>query len=482
MIRALRPGRDGPGGALPRHWPLLQLLALSTIVLTAGAAGRELHGTPTFYASLIRELVDSGDLLHVFRGAEAYLLKPPLALWTGALASEVLGLGNLGVTLFPRLAAVACVGFTYLIVRQVAGARAAWIAGLALLTNSTFVQFSTTLRMDSLLLLGMLSIVAGWVCPRARWSSPAIFAGLCIGLLAKGPLVLLAVPLCALWSANDEATGRRWPDWRWSPLLLPALCWYGFVFAEHGMQQVSDLGTDLVRPNPDGASSAWSTYYLEYLARPALRYWPWVPFFVAGFVMALRPPAALPAPARRALRWFTAWVALVLLLCAFKPDRDIRYLYVALPAIAGLAAVPLSRWLGDRWFNPAVLAASVLTLATLVAALLGIGTRDTRPEIAEMRAGLAAASPALAGRPPVVIGDYPLRPGLPRRQLSQRDWIHFYLGVVPRIVPWSGVKSGALAGEPVVFTIRAGDYAGALAAAGFTPRVVSKEMVMAVPK
>jgi hypothetical protein len=49
-------------------------------------------------------------------------------------------------------------------------------------------------------------------------------------------------------------------------------------------------------------------------------------------------------------------------------------------------------------------------------------------------------------------------------------------------VPWSRVESGALDGEPLVFTIRAGDYAGQLAAAGFEPRQVSKEMVMGVPK
>ena len=76
------------------HLPFILLLALTSLVLLAGAAGRELHGTPTFYASLIRELVDHDDWLHIFRGPEAYLLKPPLALWAGALGSAVFGLGN----------------------------------------------------------------------------------------------------------------------------------------------------------------------------------------------------------------------------------------------------------------------------------------------------------------------------------------------------------------------------------------------------
>jgi hypothetical protein len=254
------------------------------------------------------------------------------------------------------------------------------------------------------------------------------------------------------------------------------------VFAEHGLQQVRDLSADLYRPDPDSSLSFWAGYYAEYIRRPAIRFWPWLPFMLLGLALACRG-GRHTAPARRtALRWFACWALIVFAMCALKPDRDIRYLYVALPALAGLAAVPVAGWLSERGFRRAVMATVALTVAAGIAALLGVGTRDTRPEVDAMRAALAAAGPSLAGRAPVVIGDYPLRPGLPRRQLSQRDWIHFYLGVVPRIVPWSRVKSGALAGEPLVFTIRAGDYTGELAAAGFVPRQVSKEMVMAVPK
>jgi 4-amino-4-deoxy-L-arabinose transferase-like glycosyltransferase len=471
-----------PLAGVRRHAPVLLLMTLAAIVLLAGSAGRELHGTPTFYASLIRELADSGDILHIFRGPDAYLLKPPLMLWGGAIASWVFGLGNFSVTLLPRLAAIACVGLTWLVVRQVAGPRAGWIAGFMLLTNGTFIQFSTTLRMDSALLCGLLMVLAGWLSRPAAWSSPLFFGGITIGLLAKGPLVLFALPLCALWSMLAGQPHRLVLDWRWSILLMPALAWLGFVFAEHGMQQVSDLSADLYRPDPNSGQSAWASYYAEYIRRPALRFWPWLPFMLAGLVLAGLASGRVDPARRAALRWFACWVVIVFAMCALKPDRDIRYLYIALPALAGLGAVPLAGWLTERGFDRCVLAAGLLTIAVGIAAVLGIGTRDTRAQVDAMRAALVAAGPALDGRAPVVIGDYPLRPGLPRRQLTQRDWIHFYLGVVPRIVPWSRVKSGGLAGEPIVFTVRTGDFTGALAAAGFVPRQLSKEMVMAVPK
>lgn len=468
------------------RWPFLALLLLAAGLLFAGAAGRELHGTPTFYASLIRELVDAGDPFVIFRGDEAYLLKPPLVLWLGMLGAEILGLGNLAVTFFPRLAAVACVALTAALIARLADARAGLLAGLVLLTNSTFVQFSTTLRMDSTLLCGLLLIVWGWFALPSARASAALFAGLTIGLLSKGALVLMALPLCALGSRlmreRAPAGGLGAVDWRWAALLLPALAWYAWVFMAHGTQQLSDLGQDLYRPDPNTTATAWQTYVQEYVRRPFLRYWPWLPFMLAGFALAWLRGGGIPAAQRPALRWFALWTLAVFAMCALKPDRDIRYLYLALPALAGLAAIPLAAWLGEcggRWLRRALMALAVLVPA---AAALGVGTRDTRDTVQAMADGLAAAGPALAGRPPVVIGDYPLQPGKPRRQLNQRDWMHFYLGVVPRIVPWSAVESGALAGEPLIFTIRTSDYAARLAAAGLVPREVSKEMVMAVPR
>lgn len=461
---------------------LIQLSILASILLLTGAAGKELHGTPTFYASLIRELVDHRDLLFIFRGPEAYLLKPPLVLWAGAVASWFFGLCNLSVTLLPRVAAILSVILTYLLVRQVASVRTAWLAGLILLTNSTFIQFSTTLRMDSSLLCGLLLALLGWLALARPWGSAAFFGGLCLGLMAKGPMVLLALPLGLCWSALSGERSWMALRWKWSILLIPALLWYGYVFEQHGNQQVSDLAVDLYRANPNSDDPAWLTYAQEYLFRPALRYWPWLPFILWGFALAvlgafqLRPPGQDDRP----LIWLAVWTVTVFVLCAFKPDRDIRYLYIALPALAGLGAIPLASWLTDRWFDRGFLLVTAASVVAASCAVVGIGVRDTRPQVAAMREILSQQIQATPGFIPVVIGDYPDTPGMPRRQNNQRDWIHFYLGTVPRIVSWSEVKSQALASEPLVFTIRADDYATELKTAGFEPVQVSKEMVMAV--
>lgn len=177
------------------------LLLASVAVLFAGATVDELHGTPTFYASLAREIVEAGDPLAIFRGDAAYLLKPPLVIWLAAASSALLGLSEFAVTLPSRLAAVLAIAFAYLLCRRLLGSTAAWIAALILLTNSTFIQFSTTLRMDSMLLAGScarspvpcISIGAG--------ARPSCSAGSPSACWQKGPWA------CCRWSSYHPTYG-----------------------------------------------------------------------------------------------------------------------------------------------------------------------------------------------------------------------------------------------------------------------------------
>ncbi len=459
------------------HLPVL--IALAAIVLFAGAATRELHGTPTFYGSLVRELVESGDPMVIFRGADAYFLKPPLVLWLTALSTKLFGLTSLGATFASRLAGFACVLLVYALGRRLGDAATGWFAAIVLVTNSTFVQFTTTLRMDSLMLAGMLLSTLGWCAPDRRWGSAALFGGITIAVLAKGPLGLLPLALFAL----DALVRRRAPrpphDWRFALLLLPIPAWYATLLLGFGAQPLTDLASDLVRPDPVAAASAWRSYADNYLRLPALRYWPWLPFMLLGLWHAIRPAGRATDDGMRAARarWLAGWVLLVLVLCAFKPDRDIRYLYPALPALAllaGLALARLVRGAGLCWALGLALAAAVTALIGGTA--LGWGSKDTRPAIAAMR----EASDALraAGGWPAVLGEYPIVPGAPRRQNNQRDWVHYYLGVVPRIVSWSEALAGGLQGEPLVLTLRSAGYEERLDTLGFEPKYVTKEMVL----
>lgn len=449
-----------------------------------GATTKELHGTSVFYGSLIRELVESGDPLYIFRGADAYLLKPPLLMWLGVAGSKVFGLTQFGVTFAPRLAGVLVVVLTYAVLRRLFGLTAAWFAALTLITNSTFIQFSATLRMDSLLLLGILLSMAGWLYRERAWWGAAFYGGIAIGVLSKGPLgltPLVLIPLHALL-AGEPLQARRFLRWS-AVLLLPIVLWYGFLVAEHGVRPFTELASDALKPSGIQGISTWDAIASEYLYKPARRYWPWLPFIVAGFfILAQRVfSARLSRDERANAAWILIWFITTVIVAAVKPDRDIRYLYPALPAMTAFSGVALAALFKQRlpdWLLNTVLAAIV---AGAVLNALGIWNRnDTRGTIATMQA--EAASRPEPRSPLIAIGGYPLDPGRLRRQNTHRDWIHFYLGEVPIVYDWRALQLGRVDLSNGVYLTNSRGYQARLAEFSLRSRYTSDEMIFALPK
>ena len=457
------------------------LLLASIAVLFVGATMDELHGTPTFYASLAREIVEARDPLAIFRGDAAYLLKPPLVIWLAAASSAVLGLSEFAVTLPSRLAAVLAIAFAYLLFRRLLGSAAAWIAALVLLTNSTFIQFSTTLRMDSMLLAGMLCAIAGAVHLDRRWGAALMFGGIAVGVLAKGPLGLLPLVLIPpyFWLCQP---GRPPIRWRWSLLLLPALAWYAFLAFEHGGRPFTELGADAVRASAAAHSSLASSAIDNYLLLPLRRYWPWLPFLLAGLGWAAVAVVRADIKAAPQARWLLCWIVIVVVPATLKPDHDIRYLYPALPALAALAAlaaVVIAHLLQEclpAWL-PAAATAVIVSLA-LAVSTFGREVTDHRVQIRGMAAYIEAAD--VANDALLAVGAYPYDRAAPRRQNTHRDWVHFYLGRWPDNHLWVGLDAaGARSRE---FVLAANDHVArdTLQRWGFRIQYRSAYMILAV--
>ena len=232
-----------------------------------------MHGTAVFYASLVREIVDSGDPMLIYTDERAYFIKPPLVLWMSATFAEIYGLSNFTVTLTSRLAGVGVVFLTYILIRRWWSHPVAWLSALAVLTNSTFVQFTATMRMDSLMMLGFLLSLNGWFYRGASWSPIALFGGVTIAVLSKGPLGFAGIALILLHAflLRTPVLVRR--DWWWALLLLPIVMWFGTLFVLHGVRPFSEFGVDTLRISTAPHLNAWQSIFDEYLAKPARRYW-----------------------------------------------------------------------------------------------------------------------------------------------------------------------------------------------------------------
>ncbi len=459
------------------HFVLLALA--SALVLFADASIKELHGTAVFYASLVREIVDSGNPMLIYTDDRAYFIKPPLVLWTSAAVSKVFGLTNFSVTLTSRLAGVGVILLTYILVRRWWSHPVAWLSALAVLTNSTFVQFTATMRMDSLMMLGFLLTLNGWFYRRASWGPAALFGGVTIAVLSKGPLGFAAVPLIVLhaWLLGAQQPLER-RQWRWAILLLPIVVWYGTLVALHGLRPFTEFGIDTLRVSAAPHLNVWQSIVDEYLIKPARRYWPWLPFMVWGGIITVRH--VFDRSSRREARmnslWLLIWLAVVFIGSALKPDHDIRYLYPAIPVLGLMAAVAIASLTRDRLHYSVPF---IILIAIVGILLLQRDERlhtDNRNTIAAIRAELAAPPQTLA------IGGFPVRLEQPRRQNTHRDWVHFYTGSAPEVLSWDQVRRNPPSFAAGVFMTNSRGHVERLAEFGLHAKYVTTEMIFAVPK
>lgn len=198
------------------------------------------------YAEIARIMAETGDWITPwFDYNVPFWGKPPLSFWTQALAFKLLGVSEFAGRLPSWLANLAIVYLVFTARRYLHPERnseAAIAAGLwaALIYATTALGFLTagTVMTDSFLALGSTLTLVGLIVRLQggpeRWGW-LFFAGLAIGLLAKGPLVLVLTGLpVLLWVA---VTGNWLTLWRALPwlrgtLLMLALSVPWYVVAE----------------------------------------------------------------------------------------------------------------------------------------------------------------------------------------------------------------------------------------------------------
>ncbi len=309
------------------------------------------------YASVAREMADSGDWVTPRLWGEPWFEKPALFYWMAAVAFRM----GLGPELAPRLpVAVLSVLFLALFWRLLArefGTRAALYATVILGTSAGWLAYSqsgvTDLPMSATLAAAMLFSL-GWVKEGEVRMLPAAAAMLGLSVLSKGlvPLVL-ALPL--VWAGR-----RRWRDLIAPRVILPFLAaslpWYllcylrnGRVFLEkffvehHFGRFVSD---SLGHPQP-----FW--YYLPITAAALA---PWTPLLLVSF-----SSATWRDPRRRLL---VTWFVFVLVFFSLSANKLPGYILPLLPAAAALMGIGLAAAEHRGWH----LAASAALLALIPAA------------------------------------------------------------------------------------------------------------------
>lgn len=341
---------------------LLLLLALS---LLPGAASLPLFDQDeAAYAGFARGMVESGSwVLHDYPWSEMHR-KPPLALWLIAASFTVLGESWFSL----RLPGALCLSLSVLWVawRGAAhfGRERAALAAL-LLATSLVPLFGRVALVDPALLLGETIAFFGLldVLKGRRSGALSVGLGLAIGLLAKGPaiLVFLGVGLPALAILHPERR-RLLSTWLALALLLgflPLLAWGWRTWQEDGGATVRWMLDWYLLKRTSGAvlgqSGPPGTYLLLFLLFAT----PWTGLLLAGALQLVRRRDL--ASERALLAWLLGgWIVWELL-----SSKLPAYSLGAWPALALVAAQPLLDDEGPpRWS---------LWVSALVSVALGLG-------------------------------------------------------------------------------------------------------------
>ncbi len=375
----------GQGSVVKRNlvWPMLAVLALAR--LAAMALVPLLDTTEARYAEIARKMVELKDWVTPWHDyGVPFWGKPPLSYWLTAASLKTFGINEFAARLphFVVLALIAAL--VWQLARRRAGSEAT-IAVTLLASSALFFVSAGAVMTDGPLVLGAtMSLYGFWLAmaapPAGRPSRSGwwFFAGIAVGLLAKGPLVLVLVglPLMA-WLTISRRWSQLWQRLPWIGgsimVLVIALPWYVlaelrtpgfleyFLVGEHWHRFVTPGWTG----DRYGGAHAHRMGTIWVYALAALL--PWSVLLPIAAWRWRKDPVGETAPGEREwVRYLLCWALTPMVFFTVAGNIIWTYVLPAMPAAALLTATWLARrprgQLVDRWLG-AGLALAVAAVA-----------------------------------------------------------------------------------------------------------------------
>jgi 4-amino-4-deoxy-L-arabinose transferase-like glycosyltransferase len=260
------------------------------------------------YASIAREMLETGNYLQLYNRYQDYLDKPPLLFWMSALCFKMFGVSNFAYKLPALLFSMIGTYATYRLAKLFYGKETGYLAALILASCQAFFLFNHDVRTDTNLTGAV--ILAIWQLAEynrsARWRNLFLgFTGIALAMLAKGPIGLM-VPVLAF--TTDFVLKRQWQSffkWQW----LVGLLWVGLLLLPMciGLYQQFDLHPEKVMYGRSGTSGLRFFFWTQSFGRlTGENVWknnadifffmhtflwsflPWCLVFVAGFAIDTR--------------------------------------------------------------------------------------------------------------------------------------------------------------------------------------------------
>ncbi|NRD75516.1 glycosyltransferase family 39 protein [Shewanella sp. VB17] len=367
--------------SLTHHSLIVLLFVLCARLISLGLYPL-MDTTEARYGEMARLMVETGNwLTPLFDYGTPFWGKPPLHTWMSALGIELFGLSEFAVRSPHWLAAIAVLFLLGYFAKQMK--ISAIQLAILLATTSVFYVSAGAVMTDMALTLGMtLAMVGFYLCWQGRYAWGYLgFVGLAIGLLAKGPVVLVLMGLAVgPWLIWQYGLVKPWKQlYLRVPLLsgtvlllLLSLPW--FFMAEQatpGFLQYFIIGEHWLR----FVDSGWQGD-LYGSAHDEVRGTIWLFFIVSALPWSLFIPRALwrlwqVTPGfDKQTKFFICWMLSPLILFTFA--GNILPAYV-LPGIPGMGLLLAYGWRDERIPQLEVIGLCVSVLMLVAVVVLNLG-------------------------------------------------------------------------------------------------------------
>ncbi len=189
---------------------LFVFLAAICVVYIAGWNIDVMDVDAAQYATISREMLESGDWLKVYDRGVDYLDKPPFVFWCTVISYKIFGVYNFSFKLPHFLFCLIALAYTFRLARLFYGESAARLAVLILGSTQALFLMNNDCRMDMALTAGVamsVSYMASYQLNKKTLDLLLSFVGVGLAMLAKGPLGLM-IPILAF--SVDFIAKRNW--------------------------------------------------------------------------------------------------------------------------------------------------------------------------------------------------------------------------------------------------------------------------------
>lgn len=170
------------------------------------------------YASVAREIYDTGDFIHLKVHGEPYDQKPPLLFWLSAVSFYVFGLSNFAFKLPLLLLGFLGVYSTYRLGKSLYNHQVGLIAATLLATSQVYFLYYMDIHTDTVLLpfvIFSLWQLYDFIKTGRNIHFLAGFIGIGLAMLSKGPVGAVVPGFAVLGHLIFTRSYRSLLDWRW---------------------------------------------------------------------------------------------------------------------------------------------------------------------------------------------------------------------------------------------------------------------------